>query len=81
MNPDDIQLQNLNKSFEYTKLAREIDTCNDTDELKNIAKCYVKLYLRTQETVASIGNILIMSDNICFQRFTMNFYCEHWMQT
>ena len=57
MNPDDIQLQNLNKSFEYTKLAREIDTCNDTDELKKIAKCYVKLYLRTQETVASIGNI------------------------
>lgn len=57
MNPDDIQLQNLSKSFEYTKLAREIDTCNNVEELKNIAKCYVKLYLRTQEAVASIGNI------------------------
>tara|TARA_B100000902_G_C26692061_1_gene612958 strand:- start:289 stop:462 length:174 start_codon:yes stop_codon:yes gene_type:complete len=57
MNPDEIQLQNLTKSFEYTKLAREIDTCNSVEELKNIAKCYVKLYLRTQEAVASIGNI------------------------
>ena len=57
MNPDDIILQNLSKSFEYTKLCREIDTCNDRDELRNIAKCYVKLYLRMQETVASFGTM------------------------
>ena len=57
MNPDEINLSNLSKSFEYTKLAREIDTCNDKEELKNIAKCYVKLYLRIQETVASMGSM------------------------
>ena len=55
MNPDDIQLQNLSKSFEYTKLSREIDACDDRDDLRNIAKSYVKLYLKQQETVSRLG--------------------------
>ena len=46
MNPDDIQLQNLNKSFEYTKLAREIDTCNDTDELQEHSKVLCQTLLK-----------------------------------
>ena len=41
MDPDDITLDKLSKSFEYTKLAREIDSCDDRDTLKDIAKSYV----------------------------------------
>jgi hypothetical protein len=55
MDPDDITLDKLSKSFEYTKLAREIDSCDDRDMLKNIAKSYVKLYLKQQETVIRLG--------------------------
>tara|TARA_B100000900_G_scaffold283748_1_gene243081 strand:+ start:1766 stop:1945 length:180 start_codon:yes stop_codon:yes gene_type:complete len=55
MDPDDITLDKLSKSFEYTKLAREIDSCDDRDTLKDIAKSYVKLYLKQQEVVSGLG--------------------------
>ena len=55
MNPNDIELNNLSKSFAYQKLASEIDSCNDCDELKNIAKSFVKLYYKQQETISLIG--------------------------
>lgn len=55
MDPDDIELKKLSKSFEYIKLSREIDSCDNTDMLKNIAKSYVKLYLKQQEIVAGLG--------------------------
>ena len=57
MNPEDIKLENLNKSFEYTKIAREIDGVTRVEELRDVAKCYAKLYLKTQETVASLGTM------------------------
>ena len=57
MNPDDIEITNLNKSFEYIKIAREIDAWEGIENLKTVAKCYAKLYLKTQEIRASIGNI------------------------
>ncbi len=55
MDPDEITLEKLSKSFEYTKLAREIDSCDDRDMLKNIAKSYAKLYLKQQEVVGRLG--------------------------
>jgi|TARA_Y100000289_G_scaffold10682_1_gene9796 hypothetical protein len=55
MNPNDIELNNLSKSFAYQKLASEIDSCDDRDELRNIAKSFVKLYYKQQETMALIG--------------------------
>ena len=55
MNPDEIQLDNLNKSFEYTKIAREIEGVNRLEDLRLVAKCYAKLYLKSQETAASLG--------------------------
>jgi len=55
MDPDDITLDKLSKSFEYAKLAREIDSCDDRDTLKDIAKSYVKLYLKQQEVVSGLG--------------------------
>lgn len=54
MDPDSIELENLTKSFEYFKAATEIDEISDLDEVKNIAKCYFKLYLKQQEVVAQL---------------------------
>lgn len=55
MKPEEIELENLSKSFEYHKLSAEIDSCNNIDELKNVAKAYIKLYLKQQEVVANMG--------------------------
>ena len=55
MDPNEITLENLTKSFEYTKLANEIDFCDDRDMLKDIAKSYAKLYLKQQEVVGRLG--------------------------
>ena len=46
MDPDKIELENLSKSFEYFKYALEIDEMNDIEMVKNVAKCYFKLYLK-----------------------------------
>mgnify|MGYP003133537086 CR=1 FL=1 len=55
MDPNDIELSNLSKSFAYQKLASEIDECDDRDELRNIAKSFIKLYYKQQETMSVIG--------------------------
>ena len=55
MDPKDIELSNLSKSFAYQKLATQIDECDDRDELRNIAKSFIKLYYKQQETIAVIG--------------------------
>ena len=51
MNPDEVTLENLNKNFEYVKFSNQIDTINDVEDLKNLAKCYFKLYLKQQEVL------------------------------
>ena len=55
MDPDEITLENLSKSFEYAKIAKEIDSCDDKETLKDIAKSYTKLYLKQQEVVSRLG--------------------------
>ena len=55
MDPDSIELINLSKQFAYTKVASEIDSCDDRDELKNITKSFCKLYYKQQETMKLIG--------------------------
>jgi ferredoxin-thioredoxin reductase catalytic subunit len=55
MDPNDISLDNLTKSFEYAKLSSQIDSCDDREELRNIAKCFCKLYYKQQETMHAIG--------------------------
>ena len=44
MNPNDIELETMNKSFAYERLARDVDDINDPEILKDLAKCYIKLY-------------------------------------
>lgn len=55
MNPNEIELENLSKNFEYFKYSSEIDSINDIEDLKNIAKCYYKLYLKQQEVMSSLS--------------------------
>lgn len=54
MDPNSIILDNLNKMFEYEKLARDIDSIDNIDSLKHITKCYIKLYLKQQEVVSQL---------------------------
>ena len=55
MDPDTIELKNLSKSFAYQKIASEIDNCDDREELRNVAKSFIKLYYKQQETMQVIG--------------------------
>ena len=55
MDPYYIKLSNLSKMFAYSQLASEIDSCDDRDTLKNIAKSFCKLYYKQQETMSIIG--------------------------
>lgn len=55
MNPNDIELETMNKSFAYERLARDVDDINDLEVLKDLAKCYIKLYFKQQEIVTKIG--------------------------
>tara|TARA_Y100000361_G_scaffold148223_1_gene160758 strand:- start:55 stop:240 length:186 start_codon:yes stop_codon:yes gene_type:complete len=55
MDPDSITLKNLSKQFAYQQIATDIDNCNDSDVLKNIAKSFAKLYYKQQETISVIG--------------------------
>ena len=52
MNPDKISLGNMTKLFEYEKLSRDIDSIDDIETLRNLAKSYIKLYFKQQEVVA-----------------------------
>jgi putative heme degradation protein len=52
MDPDSIELSNLTKSFEYIKFSNQIDSIDDMNDLKNLAKCYFKLYLKQQEIIS-----------------------------
>ena len=53
MNPDDIVLENITKLFEYEKMARDLDSIDNIDIVRNFAKSYVKLYLKQQEIVSN----------------------------
>jgi hypothetical protein len=54
MNPDDITLDKPSKSFEYEKISRDIEKIEDIALVKNMARCWVKLYLKQQETLSSM---------------------------
>ena len=54
MDPSKINLSNVTKLFEYEKISREIEQCDDVGILKNIAKSYVKLYFAQQEVISQL---------------------------
>lgn len=57
MEHNNIVLENLSKSFEFFKFCSEIDNVEDIEKLKDIAKCYFKIYLKQQEVVSKLGTI------------------------
>jgi len=57
MNPSEIDLENISKMFEYEKIARDIDSIDDIDVLRNFAKSYIKLYLKQQEVISSLDKL------------------------
>ena len=56
MQHDDLSLGTISKMFEFEKISRELDSCYDINKLRNICKCYVKLYMKQQETLIELGS-------------------------
>jgi len=56
MEPNDVQLETMNKMFEFEKHSRIIDELN-IEELRKFSKLYCKLYLKQQEVISSLGAV------------------------
>lgn len=54
MDSSKISLNDLTKSFEYTKACIEIDQIDDIDTLREAVKSYMKLYLKQQEVLSDL---------------------------
>jgi len=54
MDPSEITLDNPSKMFEYEKISREIESCNDIEQLKNMCRCFLKLHLKHQEVTTML---------------------------
>ena len=57
MDHNEITLENLSKSFEFFKFCSEVDGVEDLEMLRDIAKCYCKLYLKQQEVVSNMAKL------------------------
>lgn len=55
MDPNSIQLDDINKLFEYEMQSREIDGCGDIEKLKDMLKVSIKLYMKQQEVIRNLG--------------------------
>jgi hypothetical protein len=55
MDPSKIELNSISKLFEYEKISREIESCEDIEILKNICKSYMKLYFAQQEFLSELN--------------------------
>ena len=56
MEHDELKLGTVSKMFEFEKISRELDSCTNIDILRNLCKCYVKLYMKQQETLIELGS-------------------------
>ena len=54
MNPDDVQLRSTSQQFEYERMSRDIDKCDDIEVLKEMCKFLGKLEMKTRETYSII---------------------------
>ena len=54
MNPDDIFIRNVASQFQYEKMAREVDACDDIDDLREMCKFLIKMEMKTRETYSVI---------------------------
>jgi hypothetical protein len=54
MNYTDIHLESMSRSFEFEKLSRDIGTIDNIEELKNLSRYFLKLYLKQQEVISTL---------------------------
>lgn len=52
--PSQITLDSTAKLFEYERISREIEECDDINTIKDMLRCYVKLYMKQQEVVLDL---------------------------
>jgi len=52
--PDDIKLDSHSKMFEYEKMSRAIDQCENVEELQLTLKSILKTFMKYQETTAKV---------------------------
>jgi hypothetical protein len=50
----EISLESTSKLFEFERISREINTCNDVETLKDMCRCFYKLHLKQQEVTKSL---------------------------
>jgi len=58
MTPDDIKLDSPAKMFEYEKMSRTIDECENVEELQLTLKSVLKTFMKYQETTAKTLTML-----------------------
>jgi len=54
MKSTDIILESTSKLFEFEKISRELNNIDDADILRELVKCYSKMYLKQQEVIAKL---------------------------
>tara|TARA_B100000287_G_scaffold282823_1_gene266510 strand:- start:71 stop:286 length:216 start_codon:yes stop_codon:yes gene_type:complete len=54
MNPDDIFIRNISSQFQYEKMAREVDACDDIETLQQMCKFLIKMEMKTREMYSII---------------------------
>ena len=54
MDPNDIFIRNVSSQFQYDKMAREVDPCDDVETLQQMCKFLIKMEMKTRETYSII---------------------------
>ena len=54
MKPEDIELRSTSQKFEYEKMSRDIDKCDDIEVLREMCKFLVRLEMKTRENYSII---------------------------
>ena len=54
MNPDDNVIRNISSQFQYEKMAREVDACDDIETLQQMCKFLIKMEMKTREMYSII---------------------------
>lgn len=49
--PSQITLSSPSKLFAYEQLSRDIEKCDDIVQVKDALRCYIKMYLKQQESL------------------------------
>ena len=55
MSHEETKLATPTRMFTFEQLSRDIDKINDIEVLRDMTKSHIKLYLKQQEVVASMG--------------------------